>query len=147
MKPDAQLEEELEFKKPTVGLGRISAQMAKQVIFQKVREAERESVYAEYHKHVGEVVNCVVKRFENGDIIVELGKTEGKLPKREQSRLENFSVSDRIRVIIIKVEKTSKGPAGHRFAHRSHIGSTPVPNGSSRDLRRHRASRHRTGGR
>src|SRR5712671_6953279 len=109
-KPDAQLEEEIEFKKPTVGLGRISAQMAKQVIFQKVREAERESVYAEYHKHVGEVVNCVVKRFENGDIIVELGKTEGKLGKREQSRLENFSVSDRIRVIITKVEKTSKGP-------------------------------------
>jgi N utilization substance protein A len=109
-KPDAQLEEEIEFKKPTVGLGRISAQMAKQVIFQKVREAERESVYAEYHKHVGEIVNCVVKRFENGDIIVELGKTEGKLGKREQSRLENFSVSDRIRVIITKVEKTSKGP-------------------------------------
>ena len=108
VKPDAQLEEEIEFKKPTVGLGRISAQMAKQVIFQKVREAERESVYAEYHKHVGEVVNCVVKRFENGDIIVELGKTEGKLPKREQSKLENFSVSDRIRVIIIKVEKTSR---------------------------------------
>jgi N utilization substance protein A len=109
-KADAQLEEEIEFKKPTVGLGRISAQMAKQVIFQKVREAERESVYAEYHKHVGETVNCVVKRFENGDIIVELGKTEGKLGKREQSRLENFSVSDRLRVIITKVEKTSKGP-------------------------------------
>ena len=84
--------------------------MAKQVIFQKVREAERESVYAEYHKHVGEVVNCVVKRFENGDIIVELGKTEGKLGKRDQSRLENFSVGDRIRVIITKVEKTAKGP-------------------------------------
>jgi N utilization substance protein A len=110
IKPDAQLEEELEFKKPTVGLGRISAQMAKQVIFQKVREAERESVYTEYHKHVGEVVNCVVKRFENGDIIVELGKTEAKLGKRDQSRLENFSVGDRIRVIITKVEKTSKGP-------------------------------------
>src|SRR5213083_2896131 len=67
IKADAQLEEEIEFKKPTVGLGRISAQMAKQVIFQKVREAERESVYAEYHKHVGEIVNCVVKRFEMGD--------------------------------------------------------------------------------
>src|SRR5262249_19758736 len=110
VKPDAQLEEEIEFKKPTVGLGRISAQMAKQVIFQKVREAERESVYAEYHKHVGEVVNCVVKRFENGDIIVDLGKTEGKLGKRDQSRLENFSVGDRIRVIITKVDKTAKGP-------------------------------------
>src|SRR5437764_6422730 len=110
IKPDAQLEEELEFKKPTVGLGRISAQMAKQVIFQKVREAERDSVYAEYHKHVGEIVNCVVKRFETGDIIVELGKTEGKLGKRDQSRLENFSVGDRIRVVITKVEKTTKGP-------------------------------------
>ncbi len=110
IKADAQLEEEIEFLKPTVGLGRIAAQMAKQVIFQKVREAERESVYAEYHKHVGEVVNCVVKRYENGDLIVELGKTEAKLPKREQSKLENFAVSDRIRVIIIKVEKTSKGP-------------------------------------
>src|SRR5215467_12423238 len=110
IKPDAQLEEELEFKKPTVGLGRISAQMAKQVIFQKVREAERESVYTEYHKHVGEVVNCVVKRFESGDLIVDLGKTEGKLGKRDQSRLENFSVGDRIRVIITKVDKTAKGP-------------------------------------
>src|SRR5437667_2118038 len=109
IKAEAQLEEEIEFKKPTVGLGRISAQMAKQVIFQKVREAERESVYAEYHKHVGEVVNCVVSRFENGDIIVELGKEEGKLPKREQSKLESFSVGDRIRVVIIKVEKTPKG--------------------------------------
>src|SRR5215471_11166004 len=109
-KSDAQMDEEIEFLKPTPGLGRIAAQMAKQVIFQKVREAERESVYAEYHKHVGEVVNCVVKRFENGDIIVELGKTEAKLPKREQSRLESFSVADRIRVVIIKVEKTAKGP-------------------------------------
>ena len=63
-KPDAQLEEEIEFKKPTVGLGRISAQMAKQVIFQKVREAERESVYAEYHKHVGEVVKSLTEKVE-----------------------------------------------------------------------------------
>jgi N utilization substance protein A len=84
--------------------------MAKQVIFQKVREAERESVYAEYHKHVGEVVNCVVKRYENGDIIVELGKTEGRLSKRDQSKLENFAVGDRIRVVIVKVDKTAKGP-------------------------------------
>src|SRR6266446_4337251 len=86
------------------------AQMDKQVIFQKVREAERESVFTEYHKHVGEIVNCVVKRYETGDIIVELGKTEGKLSKRDQSRLENFSVGDRIRVVIVKVDKTAKGP-------------------------------------
>ena len=109
-KPDAQMDDEIEFLKPTVGLGRIAAQMAKQVIFQKVREAERESVFTEYHKHVGEIVNCVVKRYETGDIIVELGKTEGKLSKRDQSRLENFSVGDRIRVVITKVDKTAKGP-------------------------------------
>ena len=131
VKPDAQLEEEIEFKKPTVGLGRISAQMAKQVIFQKVREAERESVYAEYHKHVGEVVNCVVKRFENGDIIVELGKTEGKLGKREQSRLENFSVVGSYPRDHHQSRKDLEGSAGHRVAHRSHIGPAPVPNGSS----------------
>src|SRR6186713_458899 len=110
VKPDAQMEEELEFKKPTVGLGRISAQMAKQVIFQKVREAERESVYAEYHKHVGQIVNCVVKRYENGDIIVELGKTEGRLGKRDQSKLESFATNERIRVVIVKADKTAKGP-------------------------------------
>src|SRR5436190_5075824 len=110
IKPDAQMEEEIEFLKPTVGLGRIAAQMAKQVIFQKVREAERESVYAEYHKHVGQIVNCVVKRYENGDIIVELGKTEGRLGKRDQSKLESFATNERIRVVIVKVDKTAKGP-------------------------------------
>lgn len=110
LKDNVQVDDELEFQKPTEGLGRIAAQMAKQVIFQKVREAERESVYEEYHEHVGEIVNCVVKRFENGDIIVELGKTEGRLPRREQSRLENYAPGDRMRVVIIRVEKTTRGP-------------------------------------
>ncbi len=110
LRDGVQVDDELEFQKPTEGLGRIAAQMAKQVIFQKVREAERESVYAEYHEHVGEIVNCIVKRFENGDIIVELGKTEGRLPRREQSRLESFTVGDRMRVVIVRVEKTTRGP-------------------------------------
>ena len=110
LRDGVQVDDELEFQKPTDGLGRIAAQMAKQVIFQKVREAERESVYAEYHEHVGEIVNCVVKRFENGDLIVELGKTEGRLPRREQSRLEIFTVGDRMRVVIVRVEKTTRGP-------------------------------------
>jgi N utilization substance protein A len=109
-KDTVQIDDELEFPKPTEGLGRIAAQTAKQVIFQKVREAERESVYEEYHDHVGQVVNCVVKRFESGDIIVELGKTEGRLPRREQSRLESYTVGDRMRVVIIRVEKTTRGP-------------------------------------
>ena len=110
LRDGVQVDDELEFQKPTEGLGRIAAQMAKQVIFQKVREAERESVYAEYHEHVGEIVNCIVKRFENGDVIVELGKTEGRLPRREQSRLESFTVGDRLRVAIVRVEKTTRGP-------------------------------------
>ncbi len=107
---DVEIEDEIEFQKPTAGLGRIAAQMAKQVIFQKVREAERESVYAEYHEHVGEIVNCAVKRFEGGDIIVELGKTEGRIPRRDQSKLESFTMGERIRVVIVRVEKTSRGP-------------------------------------
>ena len=110
LKDNVQVDDELEFQKPTDGLGRIAAQMAKQVIFQKVREAERESVYQEYHEHVGEIVNCVVKRFESGDIIVDIGKTEGRLPRREQSRLENYAPGERMRVVIIRVEKTTRGP-------------------------------------
>ena len=110
LKDDVQVDDELEFQKPTEGLGRIAAQMAKQVIFQKVREAERERVYEEYHGHVGEIVNCVVKRFENGDIIVDLGKTEGRMPRREQSRLEGYAPGERMRVVIIRVEKTTRGP-------------------------------------
>ena len=83
---------EIEFPRPTEDLGRIAAQTAKQVIFQKVREAERENVYAEYSQRVGEVVNGMVKRFENGDIIVELGRVEAQLPRKEQSRAENYTV-------------------------------------------------------
>ena len=68
---EAEVDMEIEFPRPTEDLGRIAAQTAKQVIFQKVREAERENVYAEYSQRIGEVVNGMVKRFENGDIIVE----------------------------------------------------------------------------
>ena len=71
---------EIEFPKPTDVLGRIAAQTAKQVIFQKVREAERENIFAEYSQRVGEVINGLVKRFESGDIIVEIGRVEAQLP-------------------------------------------------------------------
>src|SRR5437867_2783610 len=78
--PGATLESEIRFPKSTDVLGRIAAQTAKQVIFQKVREAERENVYNEYIGRVGEMVHCVVKRIEGPDVIVDLGKTEGRLP-------------------------------------------------------------------
>jgi len=107
---EAEVDMEVEFPKPTDVLGRIAAQTAKQVIFQKVREAERENVYAEYGQRIGEVVNGTVKRFENGDIIAEFGRIETILPRKEQSRAENYSVGDRVRAIIKAVNKNAKGP-------------------------------------
>jgi len=106
--PSAEPGSEIRIPKPTDALGRISAQTAKQVILQKVREAERETVYQEYSGRIGELVQCVVKRFEGADVIVDLGKTEARLPKKEQSRLENFSIGERIRCVIRSVEKTGK---------------------------------------
>ncbi len=106
--PAAEIGSQVRIPKPTDLLGRISAQTAKQVILQKVREAERETMYQEYSGRVGELVHCVVKRFEASDIIVDLGKTEARLPKKEQSRLESFSIGERIRCVIRSVEKTGK---------------------------------------
>jgi len=107
---EAEVDMEIEFPRPTEDLGRIAAQTAKQVIFQKVREAERENVYAEYSNRVGEVVSGIVKRFENGDIIVELGRVESQLPRKEQSRAENYTVGDRVRAVIRGVNRSAKGP-------------------------------------
>lgn len=108
--PGINVEEELRIPLPTDVLGRIAAQTAKQVIFQKVREAERESVHAEYSQRSGELVNCMVKRTEGPDLIVDLGRTEGRLPRREQSRLESYQIGDRIRVIIVEVDRAARGP-------------------------------------
>lgn len=108
--PSAELGSEIRIPKSTDALGRISAQTAKQVILQKVREAERETVYQEYAGRVGELVNCTAKRMEGGDLVVDLGKTEARLPKKEQSKLENFSVGDRVRCVIKSVEKAGKTP-------------------------------------
>jgi N utilization substance protein A len=108
--PNAEIGSIVRFAKPGDALGRISAQTAKQVIFQKVREAERETIYREYADRVGELINTTVKRIEGLDLVVDLGKTEARLPKREQSRLESFSVGDRIRCVIKLVDKSSKGP-------------------------------------
>jgi len=106
----AELGGEVKIPKNTDALGRISAQTAKQVIFQKVREAERETVFNEYSGRTGELVNCTIKRVEGPDYILDLGKTEAKLPKKEQSRLESYSVGDRVRCVIKLVDKSSKGP-------------------------------------
>src|SRR5947209_16169868 len=104
----AQVGSEVREPKPTEALGRISAQTAKQVILQKVREAERDSVFSEFQGRYGELVNCIVKRLEGQDYVVDMGKTEARLPKKEQSRVEGFSVGDRVRCVIKGVERGGK---------------------------------------
>jgi transcription termination/antitermination protein NusA len=109
--PSLEVGGELHIPKATEGiLGRIAAQLAKQVIFQKVREAERDTVYNEYIGRVGEIVNATVKRVEGPDVIFDIGKAESRMPRKEQSRLESFAVGERVRVVIARVERASKGP-------------------------------------
>ena len=108
--PEVEVGGELRFYKDTSPLGRIAAQMAKQVIFQKVREAERDTVFNEYNHRAGEVLNATVKRLEPMDVIFDLGKAEARMPKREQSRLEQFAVGERVRVVLLRVDRAAKGP-------------------------------------
>jgi N utilization substance protein A len=108
--PTVQVGGELLMAKPTEMLGRIAAQTAKQVILQKVREAERDTIFNEFNGRVGELVNCIVKRIEGPEVIVELGRTEARMPRREQSRAETYNVGDRLRVVIRAVERAGRGP-------------------------------------
>src|SRR5437762_2070330 len=95
---------------PMEELGRIAAQTAKQILFQKVRDAVRTNVYDQYIDRVGELVNGFVKRFERGNMIVDLGNLEAILPRSQQSRGEQWNQGERIRVVITNVSKESKGP-------------------------------------
>jgi len=130
--PNLEVGGELLIPRPTEGiLGRISAQLAKQVIFQKVREAERDTVYNEYIGRVGEIINATVKRVEGPDVIFDIGKAEARMPRKEQSRLESFAVGERVRVVIARVEKATKGPGvvASRAAPElvQHLFQTEVP--------------------
>ncbi|HXI03729.1 MAG TPA: transcription termination factor NusA, partial [Candidatus Saccharimonadales bacterium] len=108
--PNVGLEQTIRLLKPKVDLGRIAAQAAKQVIYQKVREAERDNVFREYCNRVGELINGVVKRFERGDIILDLGRAEAVLPRREQSRADHYNLDDRVRAVIVNVDRAARGP-------------------------------------
>ncbi len=94
----------------TSQLGRIAAQAARQMLFQRVREAERDNIYNEFIGKVGELVNGIVKRFEHGGIVVELGRTEGIVPRAYQVRHERYSQGDRIRAVIVDVTKDANRP-------------------------------------
>ncbi len=114
-KIDSEVEQGDEVKipltKPPDELGRIAAQSAKQVLYQKVREAEREKVFNEFKDKMGELENGYVKRFERGDMIIDLnGKTEGIIPRSQQSRAERYSQGDRIKAVIVDVHTQPKGP-------------------------------------
>ena len=112
IQPDAEVGTVIETVKDAVEapLTRIAAQAAKQVIYQKVKEAEREIVWREYGDRIGELLTGQVKRFDRGDMVLDLGRTEGVIPRREQSRAEHYNPGDRVRAVLVNVERLGKGP-------------------------------------
>jgi N utilization substance protein A len=108
--PEAQLGDELLSKLPAASFGRIAAQVAKQSVIQKVREAERELIYNEFRNRKGEIFSGIVQRLEKKNIIVNLGRTDAVLPEKEQIPWERYRQGDRIRAYILDVEMSSKGP-------------------------------------
>ncbi|MHB8375917.1 MAG: transcription termination factor NusA [Dehalococcoidia bacterium] len=109
-KPDAQLGDTLTFEATPANAGRIAAQTAKQVVLQRLREAEREVVYEEYAGKEGDIISGVVQRLEGRNVIIDLGKTEAVLPPPEQVRTEHYRPAQRLKVLLIEVFKAAKGP-------------------------------------
>ena len=108
--PEAQMDGEVPLQVEFEGFGRIAAQTARQVIVQKVREAERDVVFKEFNDKIGQLVNGIVLRHEKGAYFIDLGKTEAVLPAREQVPRENYRRGDRVRSVVLEVKDTSKGP-------------------------------------
>jgi transcription termination/antitermination protein NusA len=107
---EAQLEDEIEQELAPQEFGRIAAQTAKQVILQRVRDAERDAVYAEFIDREGKIVRGAVHRIEKRNVIVELGKAEAVITEREQLPGERYNPGDRLRAYMLEVKKTAKGP-------------------------------------
>ncbi len=108
--PDAEVGDEIGVKLDTAGFGRILAQTAKQVIIQRIRDAERDNTFDEYSDRKGEIVNGIVRRFEKGSLIIDLGRAEAVLPPKEQVPRENYRPGDRVRAYVQAVTKATKGP-------------------------------------
>ncbi|MEW6456632.1 MAG: transcription termination factor NusA [Acidobacteriota bacterium] len=108
--PDVKIGKIVEINLPAETLGRIAAQVAKNIIFQKVREAEKEMVFREFSPKIGELTFGIIRRFDNDDVIVDLEKAEGVLPKKERPENETYPRGDMIKVLIKNVLKDSKGP-------------------------------------
>jgi len=108
--PECEMGDSLGIKMDTDEFGRIAAQSAKQVIMQRLREAERNIVYGDFKDRRGEIIHGIVQRFDKGSIIVNLGRTEAELPVKEQIPKENYKQGDRIRAYILDVKQFSRGP-------------------------------------
>ena len=108
--PEAELGDEIGVKMDTSDFGRILAQAAKQVIIQRIRDAERENTFEEYQDRKGELVNGIVRRFEKGALVVDLGRTEAIMPPKEQVPRESYRIGDRIRAYVLDVSRVAKGP-------------------------------------
>jgi len=110
MDPDSELGDSLGIKMNTDTFGRIAAQSAKQVVMQRLKEAERDIIYEDFKDRQGEIINGIVQRFDRGAIIVNLGRTEAELPSKEQVPKESYKQGDRIRAYIMEVRQFSRGP-------------------------------------
>jgi transcription termination/antitermination protein NusA len=109
--PDAEIGDSLGVKMDPSMFGRIAAQTAKQVIIQKVREAERNIIFEEFKGRLGELITGIVRRFEKGDMVVDLGRTEAAVPKQEQVPSESYRAGDRLQGFFLRIDKEGKGPA------------------------------------
>ena len=137
--PEAKVGDLIAETLPPLDFGRVSAQNAKQVIVQKVREAERERQHNEYKDRMGEIANGTVKRVEYGNVIVDLGRAEGIIRRDEMIPRENVRLGDRIRAYIYDVRREQRGPADFPVARAARVHVEAVRAGGAGDLRRHRA--------
>jgi N utilization substance protein A len=108
--PECEVGDELGVKVDTSGFGRIAAQSAKQVIIQRMKDAERDIIYEDYKDRKGEIINGIVQRFDKGNIVVNLGRTEAILPAKEQVPREGYRPGDRVRAFVLDVKRISRGP-------------------------------------
>jgi len=108
--PDCEVGDELGVKVDTADFGRIAAQSAKQVIIQRMKDAERDIIYEDYKDRKGEIINGIVQRFDKGSIIVNLGRTEAVLPPKEQVPREGYRPGDRVRAYVLDIKRISRGP-------------------------------------
>lgn len=110
-RPDVKIGDMVEVEVPPARLGRIAAQTARQMILQKIREAERKNVYDEYKDRIGDIVSGTIRQIAHRDLIIELGKTEAILPAKERLPTEEYNVGDRIRAYVYRVQVGANGPA------------------------------------